>query len=152
VLGPVVAIIAALEVTEGLKILLERQTDLLRSLVMVDVWSGDFERAQMRKSRTDCPVCDEGRYELLEAEQGTVTAVLCGRNAVQVTPRPATALDLTLLAERLAEVGTVRVNDYLLRMDVEGVQLTVFADGRTIIKGTDDAVQARALYARYVGS
>jgi adenylyltransferase/sulfurtransferase len=46
----------------------------------------------------------------------------------------------------------VSVNDYLLRMDIEDVQLTVFGDGRTIVKGTDDAVQARALYARYVGS
>jgi adenylyltransferase/sulfurtransferase len=152
VLGPVVALIAALEATEGLKILLERQADLLRSLVMVDVWSGDFERAQTRKGRTECPVCDEGIYELLEAEQGTMTAVLCGRNAVQVTPRPATLVDLELLAERLAEVGAVSVNDYLLRLDVEGVQLTIFGDGRTIVKGTDDAVQARALYARYVGS
>ena len=152
VLGPVVALIAALEATEGLKILLERRQDLLRSLVMVDVWNGDFERARTQKGHADCPVCDLGRYELLEAERGSTTAVLCGRNAVQVTPHPALLLDLTLLAERLAEVGTVHASEYLLRMDVEGVQFTVFGDGRTIIKGTDDAVQARALYARYIGS
>jgi adenylyltransferase/sulfurtransferase len=152
ILGPVVALVAALEATEGLKILLDRREDLLRSLVMVDVWSGDFERAQTQKGKADCPVCDAGRYELLEAEQGSMTAVLCGRNAVQIAPRPAAPVDLALLAERLAGVGTVTANEYLLRMDVEGVQFTVFADGRTIIKGTDDAVRARALYARYVGS
>lgn len=152
VLGPAVAIIAALEATEALKILLGRRDELLHSLVMVDVWSGDFERARIQKGAGRCPVCDDGRYELLEAEQGAMTAVLCGRNAVQITPRSPQRLDLASLADRLVDVGPVDVNKYLLRMDVEGVQFTVFSDGRTIIKGTDDPVQARSLYARYVGS
>lgn len=152
VLGPAVAIIAALEVTEGLKILLERREELLRSLVMVDAWNGDFEGAQTQKGKARCPVCDDGRYELLDLEQGSMTAVLCGRNAVQISPRPAHRLDLESLAQRLSEVGTVDLNEYLLRVDVEAVQLTIFPDGRTIVKGTDDPVQARALYARYIGS
>ncbi len=152
VLGPAVAIIAALEATEGLKILLGRHQDLLRSLVMVDVWSGDFERAHAQKGKTPCPVCDEGRYELLNAEQGSRTAVLCGRTAVQITPRPPLALDLAMLAERLADVGPLSVNEYLLRLEVEGCQLTIFPDGRAIVKGTADPARARALYARYIGS
>jgi adenylyltransferase/sulfurtransferase len=152
VLGAIVAIIAALEVTEGLKILLERREDLLHSMVMIDVWSGDFERAEAQKGQAHCPVCDDGRFELLETERGSMATVLCGRNAVQVTPRPAQSLDLSSLAKRLGTSGPVTVNDYLLRLDVEGVQLTVFADGRAIIKGTDDAVRARALYSRFVGS
>ena len=155
VLGPAVAIIAALEATEGLKILLGRSEDLLRSLVMVDAWSGDFELAQTQKGKTRCPVCDDGYYELLEAERGSVTTVLCGQNAVQVRPRPAQPVDLASLAERLSQaeaVGPVVVNEYLLHVEVEGVQLTAFPDGRTIVKGTDDPVRARALYARYIGS
>lgn len=152
VLGPAVAVVAALEVTEGLKILLEQSDALLRSLVMVDLWSGDFERAQTQKGKAACPVCDEGRYELLEAERGSVTAVLCGREAVQVSPRLGEPLNLASLAERLADSGLVHVNEYLLRLDVEGCQLTIFGDGRAIVKGTDDPVRARALYARYVGN
>jgi adenylyltransferase/sulfurtransferase len=152
VLGPAVAIIAALEATEGLKILLGKQDELLRSLVMVDIWNGDFERAQTQKGKAPCSVCDDGQYDLLDAEQGSMTAVLCGRTAVQITPRPAQSLNLAALAERLADVGPVSVNEYLLRLEVEGCQLTIFPDGRTIVKGTDDPVQARALYARYVGS
>ena len=152
VLGAAVAVIAALEVTEGLKILLDRRDDLLRSLVMVDVWSGEFERARTQKGDAPCPVCDEGRYELLNAEQGTMTAVLCGREAVQVSPRPRQAVDLEALAERLLGLGPLTVNEYLLRLEVEGCQITLFADGRAIIKGTDDPARARALYARYVGS
>jgi molybdopterin-synthase adenylyltransferase len=152
VLGPAVAVIAALESTEGLKILLDRKDELLRSLVMVDVWNGDFERAETRKGQAPCPVCDEGRYEMLEAEQGSVTTVLCGRSAVQVSPRPARSLDLEALAGRLKDLAPVEVNDYLLRAQVEGKELTVFRDGRAIIKGTDDPAQARALYARYIGA
>jgi adenylyltransferase/sulfurtransferase len=152
VLGSAVAIIAALEATEGLKILLGRKEDLLRSMIMIDVWSGDFERAETQKGSSRCPVCDDGQYELLGMEQGSMTAVLCGRNAVQVTPRPPQSLQLSSLAERLASVGAVTVNEYLLRLDVEGVQLTVFPDGRTIVKGTDDPARARAFYARFIGS
>jgi adenylyltransferase/sulfurtransferase len=71
---------------------------------------------------------------------------------VQVRPRPLEALDLAVLARRLSEVGVVSANEYLLRLDVEGYQLTVFPDGRVTVKGTDDPAQARKLYARYIGS
>jgi adenylyltransferase/sulfurtransferase len=151
VLGAVVAVIAALEATEAFKILLDQSDALLRSLVMVDVWNGDFERAQMQRGKAACPVCDERRFDLLDAERGSTTAVLCGRNAVQISPHPKQSLDLAALGERLAKTGPVRINEYLLHLDVEGCQLTVFPDGRTIVKGTDDPVRARALYARYVG-
>jgi adenylyltransferase/sulfurtransferase len=151
VLGAVVATIAALEATEGLKLLLERSNEVLRSLAMVDVWKGDMERVETHKGVASCPVCDEGRYELLEADLGSAAVVLCGRSAVQITPRPAHRLDLGGLAERLGGAGVVSANEHLLRLEVEGVQLTVFADGRTIVKGADDVEQARALFARYVG-
>lgn len=154
VLGPVVALIAALEATEGLKVLLGRQEELLHSLVMVDAWTGDFERATMQKGETRCPVCDDGNYELLEAVQGSVTTVLCGQNAVQVSPRRPQPLDLALLAERLSNmqaVGPVIVNEYLLQVEVEGLQLTIFPDGRSLVKGTDQPARARTLYARYIG-
>jgi adenylyltransferase/sulfurtransferase len=152
VLGTIVAVIASLEVTEALKVLTGRGDDLLRSLIMADVWKGDFERVQMEKGTASCPVCDEKQYELLQADLGSEAVVLCGRSAVQVTPRPALELDLALLAERLADAGLVSANEYLLRLEVEGAQLTVFADGRTIVKGTSDPARARALFARYVGS
>ncbi len=152
ILGTVVAIIAALEVTEGLKILLGRHEELLRSLVMIDIWHGDFERAAVQKGKELCPVCDQGRYDLLQCEQGSMTTVLCGQHAVQVSPRPARSLDLQALARRLASAGPVQANDYLVRLDVGDKQLTVFADGRAIVKGTDDPALARSLYARFVGT
>jgi adenylyltransferase/sulfurtransferase len=152
VLGPMVAVVAAVEATEALKILLGRREDLLRSLLMIDIWTGDFERAQTQQPAAGCPVCGQGQYELLTAEAGSVAVMLCGRSAVQVRPRPAPSLDLEALAGRLSGVGRVAVNEYLLRLEAEGKELAIFPDGRAIVKGADDEAQARALYARYVGA
>jgi len=151
VLGPVVATVAALEVVEGLKILLGQRQALLHSLVMVDLWTGDFERARIQKSLDSCPVCDERRFEMLTAARGSTTEVLCGRSAVQIRPRPARALDLEALGRRLSELGPVSVNEYLLRFSADGLELILFRDGRAIVKGAESSTGARAFYARYVG-
>ena len=81
-----------------------------------------------------------------------MACVLCGRDAVQVTPGRAARVDLETLAERLKAAGEVKVNEYLLRLRVGHYELTVFEDARAIIRGTDDVVLARSLYARYVGT
>jgi adenylyltransferase/sulfurtransferase len=152
VLGPAVAAVAALEVVEGLKILLDQRQALVRCLVMVDLWTGDFERAQIQKGTTPCPVCDEGRYELLTARHGSTTTVLCGRDAIQISPRSAQSLDLPALAARLSAIGPVSLSSHLLRFSAEGFDFTLFPDGRAILKGVSEPSVARALYARYVGS
>jgi adenylyltransferase/sulfurtransferase len=77
--------------------------------------------------------------------------VLCGRDAVQIRPPANGALDLESLAGRLAAVGTVRHNAHLVRLALDRYELTIFRDGRAIVKGTGDPAVARGLYARYVG-
>ena len=89
---------------------------------------------------------------ILDAETSEFSAVLCGRDAVQIAPAAPNALDLQSLADRLAPLGEVKVNEYLLRFSSECNELTVFRDGRAIIKGTDDIPTARSLYARYIGT
>jgi adenylyltransferase/sulfurtransferase len=98
-----------------------------------------------------CPACVEGRFDYAQAGAGA-SAVLCGRDAVQVRAPSGTRLDLPALAARLAPLGEVKTNDYLLRFTADGHDLAVFADGRAIVKGVADTSQARALYARYIGS
>ena len=77
---------------------------------------------------------------------------LCGRDAVQIQPPNASNIDLKNLAEKLKNLGEIKLNEYLLRLKVEDYELTVFKDARAIIKGTDDATVARSVYAKYVGS
>ncbi|HKR54912.1 MAG TPA: hypothetical protein VJS20_01330, partial [Gemmatimonadales bacterium] len=73
-------------------------------------------------------------------------------NAVQVSPPEGAAVDLAALERRLSAVGRVIRNEYLLRLDAEGFEVTVFPDGRAIIRGTEDPARARAVYAKFVGA
>ena len=149
VIAPIVQVVAGIQAAEGLKLLLGREADLLAGLVTVDLWSGMFEVTDLRAERPSCPACTEGRYEALR-DEGPQSAVLCGRDAVQLRA-PAQAPDLRALAARLRSVGEVTENDWLLRFAGDDAQLVVFKDGRVLVKGTADVAHARALCARYVG-
>jgi molybdopterin/thiamine biosynthesis adenylyltransferase len=152
VLASSVVTVGAIQWTEAVKLLIGDREHLSRGLTAFDVWTNDQFQAEDLPRRPDCRCCGEHRYEYLEAVATSRTAVLCGRDAVQVSPGRAVRLDLGLLARRLAGTGTVTSNEYLLRALIDGHEMTVFADGRAIIKGTDDLAVARSLYARYVGT
>jgi adenylyltransferase/sulfurtransferase len=151
VLAPAVNIVASLEVTESLKLLMEREEELHSRLIYVDAWAGTLEGLELEKGDGLCPACDLSQFEFLEAREGSYLTHLCGREAVQVSVRGETKVSFSALAERLNSVGQVTSNDYMLRFRVDSYELTVFPDGRTIIKGTTDEVLARTLYARYIG-
>ena len=151
VLGPAVNIVASLEVTEALKLLMGRQEELHGQLIYVDAWTGTLERLELEKRNDLCPACDLGQFEFLEASVGSYLTSLCGREAVQVNVRGEAKVSFPGLTERLNSVGQVTFNDYMLRFRIDSYELTVFPDGRTIIKGTTDEAVARSLYARYVG-
>ena len=80
------------------------------------------------------------------------SASLCGRDAVQVRPPAPVELDLVGLADRLAPLGEVRRGPHLVRLAAPPHELTIFRDGRAIVKGTTELAVARSLYARYVGT
>lgn len=151
VLNPIPGIVAGLACAEALKLLVGAHHQLTRAITWVDVWHNTFQRTPLGSPMEDCPVCQHGRYEHLQALQGSTATALCGRDAVQVRPRGSSALDLDDLARRLSAVGRVLHTPHLLRLSVDRYELTLFPDARAIIKGTDDPSVARSLYARYVG-
>ncbi len=151
VLGPIVNIIASLEMTEGLKILMGKKDELHGQLLFVDTWAGIMERVSLEEKEGLCPTCDLGQFEFLEAREGSYLTSLCGREAVQVNVRGQVRVPFSDLADRLDPVGQVAFNDFMLRFRVDSYELTVFPDGRTIVKGTTDEALARTLYAKYVG-
>ena len=152
VIMPIIAVVAAVQVTEALKLLTGRVEDLHGGLMQYDVWRNEWRRIGAGARAADCPACALGRFEALEAETGELATVLCGRDAVQVTPRGDAALDLDALAARLSAAGEVKSNEYLVRLRAGGYELTVFRDARAIVRGTDDPAVARSVYARYVGT
>lgn len=156
VLGPAVAVVAACQSADAIKILTGHSELVAPSLLSFDLWSNERRRLGLAGTRRgDCPACGLGRFEFLDGERGGGTAALCGQDAVQVSPSASTPVDLERLADRLGAVATVTRTPFLLRARVPeqgGVDLTVFRDGRAIIKGVRGADQARAVYARWVGA
>jgi len=150
VLGPIVNLIASLEAAEALKFLSGRPEVLHGRLLSCDVWSGHLQSIRVPQN-PECRACSKREFPYLEGEaQPHIT--MCGRDSVQIHERTR-SLNLSALGVRLAPiVEDMRQNDFLLRFRVSPYEMTVFADGRAILKGTQDPAVARSLYARYIGS
>jgi adenylyltransferase/sulfurtransferase len=152
VIMPIIAIISAVQVAEAIKLIVGDLDSLHRSLVQIDVWANDWRKIKLAASSPDCPCCGHREYEFLDAVQQEFAVVLCGRDAVQIAPPRPTELDLASLAAKLAPLGDVKQNEYLVRFSTNGLEVTVFRDARAIVKGSDDIAVARSIYSRYVGS
>lgn len=150
VLNAAVAWVAALQVAQALKALVQGVPDRFH-LHAMDVWSGKASAIRAERN-PDCPCCGRRRFEFLESRRTSATATLCGRNAVQITPAIPIALDLGKLAERLCGLGEVERRGYFLEFWRAPCRLVVFPDGRVLVEGTMDKAEARTLVARYVGS
>jgi molybdopterin-synthase adenylyltransferase len=150
ILGPIVNLIASIEVAETLKLLSAAADALHQRLFSCDIWNGLFQSIRIAR-HPECRACQRRDFTYLEGKvQPHIT--LCGRDSVQIHERRRN-LDLAALRKRLAStVADVRHNDFLLRFRVEPYEVTVFADGRVILKGTKDPAVARSLYARYIGA
>lgn len=150
VIGPAAAWTAAIQVTEAIKILLGRNEELHGSLFSFDIWQNRTQQV-MPKRDPDCQTCGRRIFTYLGLGE-PMPITLCGRDAVQIRHREPRGLDLSVLKARLERFGSVRANNFLLKFSFDGYELTVFPDGRAIIKGTQDPAVARGIYAKYIGS
>ncbi len=150
VLNSAAGVIASIEAAEATKFLVGSHTKEEARLVSYDVWSGRYQSVRVERDLA-CRVCVGREFRHLEG-QAQPHVTMCGRDSVQIHERNR-SLDLATLSRRLAAIAAdVRHNDFLLRFRVPPHEVTVFADGRAIIKGTRDPAVARSLYARYLGS
>jgi molybdopterin-synthase adenylyltransferase len=149
VLASAAGVVASIEAAEAMKLLIGETPQQAR-LLSFDVWTGKYQAIRVERN-TDCRACARREFRYLEGRaQPHVT--MCGRDSVQIHER-SRKLDLALIAQRLNAVASdVRQNDFLLRFRVAPHEITVFTDGRAIVKGTRDAAVARSLYARFLGS
>jgi len=157
VLGPAAAVVAATQAALALRLLIDRTTP--EHLLTFDLWAGRFHAVPTTDVRSpDCPCCGQRRFEFLNAPLGPGLTTLCGRNAVQIrtlNPTRAAPLDLSALAGRLKPSGQVESTRYLVRCHLHepaGLSLTVFADGRILVHGTNNPNTARSVAARFVGA
>lgn len=154
IIAPAAQITASLQVTEALKLMVGDDRSLRGGLLSFDLWP--FRLVELGKSnetpRESCPTCVGGERRFLHGEEQTRLLSLCGRNAVQVLPSGGQELDIGKIAERLGSAGAVSSNEFLVTLTLDSYALTVFQDGRALIRGTTDLTVARTLYDRYVGS
>ena len=150
VLGPIVNLVASLEAGEALKLLSATESNLHGRLISCDVWSGHFQSVQPERN-PKCRACGLREFSYLEG-QAQPHITMCGRDSVQIHERGRT-LDLPALEQRLSStIPGVRQNGFLLRFRIAPYEMTVFCDGRAILKGTKDPAVARSLYAKYIGA
>ncbi|MRH41833.1 thiamine biosynthesis protein MoeB [Aquibacillus halophilus] len=153
IISPAVQMVVAYQVTEALKILVEDYESLRSKLVSFDLWKNQQTGINVDKmKKINCLSCGDDRtYPNLAFSKRTKTAVLCGRDTVQIrTPNPIER-DLDKLASILSQQGKVSQNPYLLSFTKGRHRLVMFKDGRVLIHGTKDIAEAKTLYHRYLG-
>jgi molybdopterin-synthase adenylyltransferase len=150
ILNSAVNLAASISATEAIKYLVGAKDKMRRTLLSFDVWTNDRSEISVARPREGCRTCDERDFVHLAGE-GRPHITMCGRNSVQIHERHR-PIDFTELTGKLTPHGTVKHNEFVLKFWRDPYEMTLFPDGRAIIKGTTDAAVARSLYARFVGS
>jgi adenylyltransferase/sulfurtransferase len=150
ILNSAVNLVGSIQATEAIKLLVGAKEKLRRTLLSFDVWSNDQAEIAADKPRPGCQACGKREFPHLAGERRP-QITLCGRNSVQIHER-ARPVNFAEMSTRLGAHGTVKHNAFVLKFWREPYEMTLFPDGRAIIKGTNDPAVARSLYARFVGS
>ncbi len=152
ILGPAAMVVGAVQAAEVIKLIAGAAAETAGRMMAFDLWSGEWRTLDLAPlAAAGCPTCRGGDAPWIEGRVGARATELWGRDAVHVPAATGDRVDLSALADRLAAVGPVTVNEWMLRADVEpGLRLSVFADGRAIVSGTRDQARARSIVARYL--
>jgi len=148
ILNSVASATASFQVTEAIKLLLGEKTT--GDLFVLDGWSPELIRMKIKR-REDCPACIKKEKEFLGGKKPQAIAALCGQNTISFDPLRKGDIDLPVLSERLSKVGKVRTSEPVILFEVDKYELTIFKDGRALIKGTNSEEVAKTLYSKYIG-
>ena len=154
VLNTITVIMGSIETTEAIKILLGFYDDIESTnsnLLVYDTWNHSFDSITVKKNEK-CECCGKENYEFIDSDEQEIITSLCGRNAIQITPADPKELSLKGIGEKLEKLGTVKCTDYIMLFKNDETEISLFRDGRAIIKGTNDEIVARTIYARYIGT
>jgi len=150
ILNSAVNFVGSVEATEALKILVGAREKVRRSLLSFDLWTNEQAEVAAGAPRSDCQTCQKREFVHLSGERRP-QITLCGRNSVQIHERNR-PVDFNTITALLQPHGTAKHNNFVLKFWRDPFEVTLFPDGRAIIKGTTDTAVARSLYARYIGS
>ena len=154
VLNTITVIMGSIETTEAIKILLGFYDEIESTnsnLLVYDTWNQSFDSIIVKKNEK-CECCGNENYEFIDSDEQEIITSLCGRNAIQITPADPKELSLNIIGEKLEKLGTVKCSDFIMLFKNDETEISLFRDGRAIIKGTDNEMVARTIYARYIGT
>lgn len=154
VLGPVVHIIASLQVAEALKFLKNDFSLIRKDMIQVDIWNHDIDFLPIENNiNPNCPCCQQKIFEYLHRQvEDNLLSQLCGRDSIQITPSSKQKVNLAIWEKKWSSLGHTERNPFLLRLHYQSYRLTLFTDGRLLIQGTDDPKIARRIYAQLMGN
>jgi adenylyltransferase/sulfurtransferase len=152
IIGPIVVLIASIQSSEALKILTGNEKDLRYDMLFVDLWRNEFEKIPISHlKKENCPACGMGRFDFLEGNKISSVISICGSNSIQINPPAERFLELEKIVESLKPYGMVVFNEYLVKFFYQDYEITIFKDGRAIVKGTSDPSIAKSLYSKFIG-
>ncbi len=152
IIGSTVVTIASIQSAEAIKILTGNEKDLRTDLLFVDLWKNEFEKIPISHlKKEDCPACGMRKFDFLEGKNVSSVMSICGSNSIQINPPVKKLLELEKIVEILKPYGTVVFNEYLAKFFYQNYEITIFKDGRAIIKGTSDPSTAKSLYSKFLG-
>ncbi|MFC0329652.1 thiazole biosynthesis adenylyltransferase ThiF [Paenibacillus sepulcri] len=153
IISPAVQMVVAYQTAEALKLLTGGREALRGKLTSFDLWNNQHSSIAVEKLKKEhCLSCgSRPTYPFLSASNHTRTAVLCGRDTVQIRPPAPVKRDLEAEAAKLAQQGRVEFNGYLVTLHIAPHRLVLFQDGRALVHGTSDEAEAKSLYHRYLG-
>lgn len=153
IISPAVQLVAAYQVTEALKILVEDFSAINPNFLMFDLWKNQHHSFKVTKLKSkDCSSCGTKKtFPYLSFENLTKTSKLCGRNTVQIRPAKEKQYDFNSLEEQLKQYGKVERNPYLISCQLLDYRFVIFQDGRVFVHGTNDIQLAKKLYYRLLG-
>jgi molybdopterin-synthase adenylyltransferase len=151
VIGPITHIVASIQVAEAMKVICGVMDPASVSLLTYDVWTHAFKHMPLgTEAMASCPACAEQRFDYLNGSP-LRTVTLCGRNAVQLIPAVKSDLNFAEISKTIPAAGDVQFNEFLLRCSAPPYEVTVFRDGRAIVRGTEEASLARSVYSKLIG-
>ncbi len=148
IMNAVSAAVGAIQAGEALRLLLGETPS--GDLLVLDGWQPEIQRIHVPRKH-DCPACGKGEREFAGMTRSEVLVSMCGSDTISLDPLRRGTVDLEAIGRRLRRVGSVRRTGSVLVADVDGHRLTLFPDGRALIRGVKDATGARSVYAKYVG-
>ena len=149
ILAPAARLASALQVAQTLKLLVGEEP--VNRFFSFDLWRDFYTQAPISPQQTDpCPSCQQHVYEFLKGRAQPLLQELCGEESIQIWPSEG-AFDYSAVRRRLQNHGPLHETDYMLRLSVESCEITLFKDGRSIIRGASSAEHAKSLYANYIG-